>query len=101
VGTLRIPIEIKGQWHSELWKGSDTQLDVLYTRDWRAEGHGIYLVLWFGNQQKTNKKLKSPGRLKALPKTADELKEMLVATSESAREGRVIVFVLDLERGAP
>lgn len=101
VGTLRIPIEIKGQWHSELWKGSDAQLDALYTRDWRAEGHGIYLVLWFGSQQKKNKKLKSPGRLKALPKTADELKEMLVATSESAREGRVIVFVLDLERYAP
>jgi hypothetical protein len=101
VGTLRIPIEIKGQWHSELWKGADRQLDALYTRDWRAEGRGIYLVLWFGEQQKTTKRLKSPGRQETLPTTADELKKMLVATSSSAREGRVSVFVLDLVRCNP
>lgn len=100
-GTLRIPIEIKGQWHSELWKGADRQLDALYTRDWRAEGRGIYLVLWFGDQQQTTKRLKSPGRHEALPTTADDLKEMLVATSRSAREGRVSVFVLDLVRRNP
>jgi len=97
-GKLRIPIEIKGQWHSELWKGSDRQLDALYTRDWRAEGRGIYLVLWFGGRQQANKKLKSRGRHEAFPTTADELKEMLVAMSRSAQEGRVSIFVLDLER---
>ncbi len=97
-GTLRIPIEIKGQWHSELWTGSDRQLDALYTPDWRAEGRGIYLVLWFGEQKKTTKRLKSPGRHETLPTTADELKRMLVAKSRSAREGRVAVFVLDLVR---
>jgi hypothetical protein len=97
-GTLRIPIEIKGQWHSELWTGSDRQLDALYTPDWRAEGRGIYLVLWFGEQKQTTKRLKSPGRHETLPTTADELKRMLVAKSRSAREGRVTVFVLDLVR---
>jgi hypothetical protein len=100
-GSLRIPIEIKGQWHSELWKGADLQLDALYTRDWRAEGRGIYLVLWFGDQQQKTKRLKSPGRHEVLPTTADELKEMLVATSRSAREGRVSVFVHDLVRCNP
>ena len=100
-GTLRIPIEIKGQWHSELWTGSDRQLDALYTPDWRAEGRGIYLVLWFGEQKQTTKRLKSPGRHETLPTTADELKRMLVAKSRSAREGRVAVFVLDLVRCNP
>ncbi|WP_253280009.1 NACHT domain-containing protein [Pseudomonas chlororaphis] len=100
-GTLRIPIEIKGQWHSELWTGSDRQLDALYTPDWRAEGRGIYLVLWFGEQKQTTKRLKSPGRHETLPATADELKKMLVAKSRSAREGRVAVFVLDLVRCNP
>jgi hypothetical protein len=97
-GTLRIPIEIKGQWHSELWTGSDRQLDALYTPDWRAEGYGIYLVLWFGEQKQDTKRLKSPGRHETLPKTADELKQMLIAKSRSARESRVAVFVLDLAR---
>lgn len=101
VGTLRIPIEIKGQWHSELWTGSDRQLDALYTPDWRAEGRGIYLVLWFGEQKQTTKRLKSPGRHETLPTTVDELKNMLVAKSRSAREGRVAVFVLDLVRCNP
>ncbi len=100
-GTLRVPIEIKGQWHSELWTGSDRQLDALYTPDWRAEGRGIYLVLWFGEQRQATKRLKSPGRHETLPTTADELKRMLVAKSRSAREGRVAVFVLDLVRCNP
>jgi hypothetical protein len=100
-GTLRIPIEIKGQWHSELWTGSDRQLDALYTPDWRAEGYGIYLVLWFGEQKQATKRLKSPGRHEPLPKTADELKQMLIAKSRSARESRVAVFVLDLVRSIP
>lgn len=100
-GTLRIPIEIKGQWHSELWTGSDRQLDALYTPDWRAEGRGIYLVLWFGEQKQTTKRLKSPSRHETIPTTADELKRMLVAKSRSAREGRVAVFVLDLVRCNP
>jgi hypothetical protein len=100
-GTLRIPIEIKGQWHPELWMGSDRQLDALYTQDWRAEGRGIYLVLWFGEQLHTTKRLKRPGRHQPFPATADELKSMLVATSKSAQEGRVAVFVLDLTRGDP
>jgi hypothetical protein len=98
VGRLRMPIEVKGQWHSELWVGADKQLDSLYTCDWRAEGHGIYLVLWFGDQKAQNKRLRSPSKGTKSPKTADELREMLTAGSRSAREGRVDVVVLDLVR---
>ena len=97
-GALRVPIEIKGQWHSELWRGADIQLDALYTRDWRAEDRGIYLVLWFGDQQQPNKSLKNPGRGTKPPQTADELREMLITGSKSVREGRVVTFVLDLVR---
>ncbi|HHE7266602.1 hypothetical protein V6X58_27030 [Pseudomonas aeruginosa] len=97
-GTLRMPIEVKGQWHSELWRGADMQLDALYTRDWRAEDRGIYLVLWFGDQQQPNKRLKKPRRGTKLPQTADELREMLIPGSKSVREGRVVIFVLDLVR---
>lgn len=98
VGALRMPIEVKGQWHAELWKGADIQLDGLYTRDWRAEGRGIYLVLWFGDQKKPSKKLKSLGRGATQPRSAEELRHMLIGTSKSACEGRVAVFVLDLAR---
>ncbi len=98
VGTLRMPIEIKGQWHRDLWHAADTQLDALYTQDWRAEDCGIYLVLWFGAQGQKNKKLKSPGRGVRRPGTPNRLREMLASTSRAAVDGRISVFVLDLTR---
>ena len=45
---IGLPIEVKGQWHQNVWDGSTTQLDEMYAQDWRAKGSGIYLVLWFG-----------------------------------------------------
>lgn len=100
VGTLRIPIEIKGQWHAELWRGADTQLDRLYADDWRAEKRGIYLVLWFGERAEPNKRLTSPGHGKVRPSTADELRHALADSSRAAQEGRITIFVLDLARAA-
>jgi len=97
VGAVRIPIEIKGQWNKQLWHGADTQLDRLYSTDWRAERRGIYLVLWFGDQP-SNKKLVSPGRQKARPTTPTELQSALCAASTAAQDGRIRVVVLDLTR---
>jgi hypothetical protein len=34
-GRLILPVEIKGQWHPELWTAADKQLDHLYVNDWR------------------------------------------------------------------
>ncbi|RMS48049.1 hypothetical protein ALP66_03169, partial [Pseudomonas amygdali pv. photiniae] len=97
-GALRLPIEVKGQWHAQLWKSADQQLDTLYTRDWRADSFGIYLILWFGAQEMKNKSLRSPGREKLSPTTPDELRDMLAGESRSACSGRVAVVVLDLAR---
>lgn len=95
---LRLPIEIKGQWHSQLWEAADSQLDRLYTVDWRAERRGIYLVLWFGNDVAPNKRLASPGRGNPCPETPDDLLAVLVSGSKAAKEGRVSIMVLDLTR---
>ncbi len=97
IGQLRLPIEVKGQWHNDLWHAADTQLDRLYTQDWRAENRGIYLVLWFGQSQPEHKRLQTPGRGITKPKTAEELQEMLKVNSQATMQGRVEIFVLDLE----
>lgn len=99
VGPMRMPIEVKGQWHSDLWRAADTQLDRLYSSDWRAERRGIYLVLWFGDATASKKKLKGLGDGSPLPKTPAELRMALIERSKAAKEGRVEVFVLDLARG--
>jgi hypothetical protein len=98
VGTLRMPIEVKGQWHRDLWHAADTQLDRLYVQDWRTDGRGIYLVLWFGEQTQPNKALKSPGRGTERPDSPSRLCELLASASQAAQDGRVSVFVLDLAR---
>jgi len=95
---LRMPIELKGQWHPQLWRAADTQLAKMYAIDWRADGCGIYLVLWFGPHVPENKRLYSPPRGTELPHSPEQLCDMLVSTSRAALEGRVKVVVLDVSR---
>ncbi len=97
-GNIRLPIEIKGQWHAELWRATDAQLDHFYSKDWQADGRGIYLVLWFGEKVPANKKLKNASAGHPVPATADELKTMLAEGSRAVRDGRIEIFVLDLVR---
>lgn len=90
-----LPIEIKGQWHRQVWTAADTQLNHLYASDWRAQGFGIYLVLWFGPQS-GGKALQSAGRDIPPPQTPAEMKEMLIARSASTKTGKVSIFVMDI-----
>jgi hypothetical protein len=91
--TLILPIEVKGQWHPQLWSAADQQLHHLYVNDWRAE-RGIYLVLWFGNDVPLTK---SPSGA-AMPSSTSELREALISTSRAARSGLVDVVVVDFSR---
>ncbi|MCB1548574.1 MAG: hypothetical protein KDJ41_12175 [Hyphomicrobiaceae bacterium] len=93
---LILPVEIKGQWHRNLWTSADEQLDHLYVTDWRAE-RGIFLVLWFGGAVALTR---SPAGI-GPPSTPQELHEALRATSRAARAGRVDIVVLDLTRPEP
>lgn len=92
---IMVPIELKGQWHKDLWTAADRQLDLLYTNDWRAE-RGIYVVLWFGYD--TSKKPRKPPAGIDPPMTSDELRNALAARSATTREGRTEIVVLDLTR---
>lgn len=95
--TLMVPVEVKGQWHKDLWTSADDQLDVLYSHDWRAERRGIYLVLWFGSGVKLTK----PPAGVPTPTTAQELARALGATSRSVKSALVRIFVLDFTRPKP
>ncbi|MGO4619587.1 NACHT domain-containing protein [Ensifer sp. 2TAB8] len=91
-----LPIEIKGQWHPQVWNASSIQLSEKYTRDWRTDGRGIYLVLWFG--QVAGKNL--PGRQDdiPLPSNAAELQKMLIDGLDQDEKLRIDVFVLDVSK---
>ena len=46
-GAAAVPIEAKRHWNAELWTAVEDQL-VPYCRSAGSNGHGIYLVFWFG-----------------------------------------------------
>ncbi|KRA84197.1 NACHT domain-containing protein [Altererythrobacter sp. Root672] len=97
-GQLHLPIEVKGQWHDDLWRAADDQLAAQQAIDHRAEGYGVLLVLWFGE---AGKRLKGPPRQLRIPTPGSpaELEAALAQASRAAGDGRLKVKVLDLSRG--
>jgi hypothetical protein len=99
-GQLQLPMEVKGQWHPEVWNAATGQLDLQYLIDWRSEQRGIYCVLWFGDlPSKSGRRLKAPPKGLKAPKTADEMRKMLIERIPEGRRALVDVVVLDLTAG--
>ena len=93
---MKLPVEVKGQWHRDVWNAAVDQLDSKYTVDWQAEGRGVYTVLWFGDVP--DKQL--PGHPEGLesPESPDELRRMLIDRLTEDQRGRIDVFVIDVSR---
>jgi len=85
-------IEAKGQWHEELYSAAKSQLYDRYSIHPDAAHQGIYLVIWFGaNEKVANKK-----RHKIT--SASELKISLEDTLPPELKGFIDIFVLDVSR---
>ena len=85
-------IEVKGQWNTEIFTNTKTQLYDRYSHHPYADFQGIYLALWFGQEVKVcNRKLHSIT-------TAEELKENIIETMPDEINKNIDVFVLDLSR---
>jgi hypothetical protein len=88
---MLLPIEVKGDWHSELKTAGYAQLGKLYASDPRCFGQGIYLVLWTGKkinlQDKAGKTISSPQQLQ------DVLQEI---TNDHVVHDHIHVFVLNI-----
>lgn len=70
---ISIAIEIKGEWHKDLWDAIQNQLIPQYTREKSSEDFGIYVVLWVGDTAK--QPVPRDGGKK--PQTPEELEERL------------------------
>ncbi|MGH0000184.1 NACHT domain-containing protein [Pseudovibrio ascidiaceicola] len=85
-------IEVKGQWHDELFTAAEEQLYDKYAIHQDAENQGIYLVLWYGEEEKI------AGRTTSPIKTPEQLKHKIEGFLPKELIGRVDVIVLDLSR---
>lgn len=92
-GAAALPIEVKRHWNKELWTAVTDQLHP-YTRSAGSNGHGIYLVLWFGTGSKRSlPPLPGGGQL---PTTPGELKALLRARLAAEDRERIDIAVVDV-----
>ena len=94
-GDVNVPVEIKRSNHPDLWRAIEDQLIHKYTRDPGAQGHGIYLVFWFG--QAYCQRHPAGGKPSSAAKLAERLRETL--TPEQAR--KITVVVIDVSDPRP
>lgn len=95
-GKFGFPIEIKGQWHPEVWNAATVQLIQQYARDWRADDHGIYLVFWFGSVAGKNLPAHPDGLPR--PSSPEELERVLKDRLPDIEKGRIAVVVIDVSK---
>ena len=92
--SLNLPMELKLSHSGDLFSAIEDQLVRKYTRDPACEGHGIYIVLWFGDT-----KHYSPTRIlnKAKrPATAHELESELNQILDPEYHQKITVRVMDV-----
>ncbi|OPH37935.1 NACHT domain-containing protein [Moraxella equi] len=85
-----VPIEVKGQWHPEVYSAFDNQLNKLYTIHPDSEGQGVYLVLWFGKDEKV------ANRKGHCIQNAEELYQKIQENLSEELRKRIDIFVIDL-----
>ena len=93
---MNLPIEIKGQWHNEVWTAASDQLQN-YTREYHSNGRGIYLVLWFGYLGPKHPKNPHGWMGQPLPKTLNKMKDLLAIKFENVSE-KTKIITLDLSK---
>jgi hypothetical protein len=85
-------IEVKGQWHDELYTAAAAQLHERYSIHPDAEQQGIFLAIWFGADEKV------AGRKIHGIDSAQELRIRIEASLPQELKGLIDVFVLDVSK---
>jgi hypothetical protein len=99
-GQLQLPMEVKGQWHPEVWSAAKDQLEQQYLIDWRSQRCGIYCVLWFGPvPSATRRRLKAPPNGLETPSSAEGMRLMLIELLPESLRTLIDVVVIDFTAG--
>jgi hypothetical protein len=89
----KVLVELKRDYHSEVWNASETQLDRFYTIDPEAGGFGIYGVFWFGYKDRP---VRRHPESRVRPRSAREMEQMLRDMVPPEKRHRIAVVVLDV-----
>jgi len=94
LGEMKVVIELKRDYHAELWSALESQLDRFYTRDPGSKGFGIYGVLWYG--AKRTKDVPQPPAPLSAPASPSELHDELVELLAPTKQRRIEIIVFDV-----
>ena len=90
---FHVPVEIKKNRHPDLWTAIEDQLFGKYAIDPAAQGHGIYLVLWFGRAETR----RSPDGER--PASPEALEDRLGDALSPQQVRKISVCVMDVSGG--
>jgi hypothetical protein len=86
---LAVPIEIKKENNTNVWLAWRDQLQALYANDPAADGHGIYLVLWFNHKPRSSPEGERPT-------SAKDLEQRVTDRIPYSEQARLVVRAMDL-----
>lgn len=92
----KLPLELKRDYHKDLWTACQNQLERLYARDPDASGYGIYVVFWFGDRRTTN--IPTPPKHIKRPETPEALETSLRSLINPDYQCKLDVIVIDVTK---
>ena len=91
---MKVVVELKRDYHAELWSAIHNQLDRFYTRDPEAQGFGIYGVFWYG--AKRGRSFPSPPAPLMMPQSAAEMERQLQSLIPAEKRTKLRAVVIDV-----
>lgn len=95
-GDFKLPLEVKLCHSRDLWSAIEDQLVPRYTLDPASNGHGIYIVFWFGDN---NEKCRPTSNNGIQPGNAEDLENQLMGTLPIDQRQEIGVCVVDVSNG--
>lgn len=91
---VKLPIELKRDFHSDVWTACQNQLERLYASDPNASGYGVFGVFWFG--PKRSKPIPAPPNGIPKPSTATEMQSALQSLVPEASRQKISIVIIDV-----
>jgi hypothetical protein len=91
---IKVVIELKRDYHAEVWSAIGQQLERFYTRDPDARGYGIYGVFWFGEHRPSA--MPHPPAPHQRPATAAAMLAILMELVPIEKRDRIVPIVIDV-----
>lgn len=93
-GGFNVPVEIKKSCHRDVWSAIRSQLIAKYTRDPDTDGHGIYVVFWFGDTEHCRP---TPG-VGGIPTSAGDVEQRLLEGLSAEERKKIGICLIDVSK---